>query len=191
MFKNCLFVVGCSISLISASVFAQSNSSAERSGYYAEAAYVLADSKDTSSNNAGSWKPTLARITVGKEISENWAVEGFITQGINSDTLTYDGLDYKIKLNSGYGIAVRPFIKATDEIELYGRIGWLKYKQTVTVDSASYSADSTFSVYMWSLGVAYKITDNISAIIDYSKLQQKEETSADVSLTAIGLRYRF
>ena len=82
-----------------------------------------------------------------------------------------------MKLNSGYGIAVRPFIKATDEIELYGRVGWLQYKQTFSVDSASYSVDDTFNLYLWSLGLAYKITDNLSAVIDYTKMQQKEETS--------------
>ena len=192
MFKNCLIVVGCSISLISATAFAQSNeTSAERSGYYVDASYILVTAKDTSTYDMGTWKPTLARITLGKEVNEHLAIEGFIAQGINSDTQTYDGYDYKRKVNNSYGIAVRPFIKATDAIELYGRVGWLKYKQTDAVDSVSYSADATFSVYMWSLGVAYKITDNISAIIDYSKLQQKVETYADTSFTAVGVRYRF
>ena len=169
MFKNCLIVVGCSISLISASAFAQSNSSAEHNGYYVDIAYTFISANDTSSLSMGTWKPTLARITAGKEVTENLAIEGIITQGINSDTQTYGGYDYKMKLNSGYGIAVRPFIKATDEIELYGRVGWLQYKQTFSVDSASYSVDDTFNLYLWSLGLAYKITDNLSAVIDYTK----------------------
>jgi opacity protein-like surface antigen len=189
MFKNCLFVVGCSISLISASAFAQSISSAEHNGYYVDAAYALVDVKDTSTYNLGTWKPTLARIAIGKEVTENLAIEGFITQGINSDTVTLSGSDLKLKLNSGYGIAARPFIKATDEIELYGRIGWLQHKNTSSIASISY--DYTFNQYFWSIGAAYKITDNLSAVIDYSKLQNKEEIDADISFTAIGLRYRF
>jgi len=189
MFKNCLIIGVCSFSLFSAKAFAQIKSSTEHNGYYVDIAYTLVDSKDTSSFNMGTWKPTLARITAGKEVAENLAVEGIITQGINSDSVTYDSNDYKLKLNSGYGIAVRPFMKATDEIELYGRVGWLQYKQTISVNSTSY--DDTFNLYFWSLGLAYKITDNLSAVFDYTKMQQKEKTSADTSLTAIGFRYRF
>ena len=182
MLKNCLVVVGCSISLISASAFAENKEAKEeRSGYYAEAAYVLTDSKETSSGIK--WKPALARITFGKEVSENWAVEGFITQGINS--VTVDG--NKAKQNSGYGIAVRPFIKVTDEIELYGRVGWVRYKETYYAASLEW----TYGLYFWSIGAAYKITDNLSAIIDYSKLQNKAEYDLETSNTAVGVRYRF
>ena len=183
MLKNCLIVVGCSISLISASAFAENKAAKEeRSGYYAEAAYVLTDSKDTFTGYI--WKPALARITFGKEVSENWAVEGFITQGINSVTVN-DGS--KVKQNSGYGIAVRPFIKVIDEIELYGRVGWVRYKET----NYGTSLEWTYGLYFCSIGAAYKITDNLSATIDYSKLQNKAEYFLEASNTAVGVRYRF
>ena len=185
MLKNCLVVVGCSISLISASAFAENKAAKEeRSGYYAEAAYVLTDSKDTTPEFNGTiWKPSLARITFGKEVSENWAVEGFITQGINSVTV----VGSKVKQNSGYGIAVRPFIKVTDEIELYGRVGWVRYKETYYGTSLEW----TYGLYFWSIGAAYKITDNLSATIDYSKLQNKAEYFLEASNTAVGVRYNF
>ena len=150
---------------------------------------MLLTVKDTSSSDMGTWRPTLARITAGKEVTENLAIEGFITQGINSDTVTYNSNDIKIKTDFSYGIAVRPFMKATDDLEIYGRVGWMQNKGNSSIAAASYSEDFKWNQYFWSLGVAYKITANLSAIIDYSKLQQIEDT--DESYTAIGVRYNF
>ena len=96
---------------------------AENNGYYAEAAYGLVSIEDTSDSNMGTWKPTLARITVGKNVAENWAIEGIITQGLSSDTVTVSTVDVKLESKTSYGIAVRPFYKVTDSLEIFGRIG--------------------------------------------------------------------
>lgn len=58
-----------------------------------------------------------------------------------------------------------------------------------SIEAKTYSNDITLNQYFWSLGAAYKITESFSAIIDFTRLQQKEET--DISFTAIGLRYKF
>lgn len=61
-------------SLVSVSALAQSN------GFYSEAAYSSMTAKDTSSNNVGTFKPSGVRLTLGKVIAENIAVEGFLVE---------------------------------------------------------------------------------------------------------------
>ena len=78
-------------------------------------------------------------------------------------------------------------MKATNDLEIYGRIGWLQNKGNEFV--ASISEDFTLNQYFGSLGAAYKITDNLSVIIDFTRLQQKVETA--FSYTAVGVRYNF
>lgn len=136
----------------------------------------------------GTWKPTLARITVGKNIAENWAIEGIITQGISSDTITISDGDLKLESKTSYGFAVRPFYKATDSLEIFGRIGWIKNNFTSTQTS---STNYSYNQYFWSLGGAYKITDNTSITLDYSKFQNYSDLDANVTMTAIGVRYSF
>ena len=162
---------------------------AENNGYYVEAAYGLVNIEDTSDSNMGTWKPTLARITVGNNIAENWAIEGIITQGLSSDTVTVlSTVDVKLESKTSYGIAVRPFYKATDSLEIFGRIGWIKNNFTGTSTS---STNYTYNQYFWSVGSAYKITDNTSITLDYSKFQNYADLDANVTMTAIGVRYSF
>jgi len=188
--KKISIAITCFLGAVCSTAFAENKAAKEeRSGYYVDAAYTLVAIEDTSSSNLGTWKPTMGRITFGKEISENWAVEGFITQGINSDTLTISGVDFKVKGNTSYGVAIRPFLKATNDLEIYGRVGWIQNKFTLSADALSTSEDYTWNQYLWSLGVAYKISDNFSAIIDYTKFTKKED--ANTTSTAVGVRYNF
>jgi predicted porin len=80
-------------------------------------------------------------------------------------------------------------MNATNEVEIYGRIGWMQNNINGSIEAKTYSNDITLNQYFWWLGAAYKITESFSAIIDFTRLQQKEET--DISFTAIGLRYKF
>ena len=86
------------LALASTSVYADKN------GYYVESAYEKRNSEDTSSNNIGTWKFTAAKLTFGKIISEHWAIEGFLTQGLTSDKK--DRLEGLIKVSSWQAFSI-------------------------------------------------------------------------------------
>jgi len=170
-----------SFTLISASAFAQSN------GLYGEVAYGATNIKDTSSYNLGTWKPAVARFTLGKVIVDNVAVEGFLTQGISKSSVTYSGYNFQIALNTSYGVALRPFYKLNDDFEVFGRVGKYVNKYTATISTTSSSG--TYYNNIYSIGTAYKINNSFNLILDYTKFNNKGD--ADVSMTAVGLRYNF
>ena len=54
---------------------------------YGDVAYGMVTLKDTSAeNNSGTFKTTAGRFTLGTVVTNNVAVEGFITQGLAGDS---------------------------------------------------------------------------------------------------------
>jgi hypothetical protein len=159
---------------------------------YGEAAYAVVTAKDTSAtNNVGTFNPTAGRFTLGTVVRENLAVEGFLMQGLSGDSKRVLGTNVEVKLNTGYGVAVRPFVNLSNEIELFGRVGTVRNEVEVAASaygrSMSTSSKSTNTLY--GAGVAYKINKDFSAVVDYTKLSNKDDT--DASILAIGLRFNF
>lgn len=174
--------------------FASSTSAVAQSSsnIYGEAAYAVVTAKDTSAtNNVGTFKPTLARFALGTVVRENLAVEGFLMQGLSNDSKKIMGANVDVKTNTGYGIAVRPFVKLSDEIELFGRVGSVRNEIAVTVSAngSSMSTTSKSTNTLYGAGVAFKINKDSSAFVDYTKLSNKDDT--DASILAVGLRFNF
>jgi hypothetical protein len=159
---------------------------------YGEVAYGMVSVKDTSAtNNVGTFKPTLGRFTLGTAVAENVAIEGFLTQGLSSDSHAFMGANVEIKTKTGYGVAVRPFVNLSNEVELFGRVGSVRneIEGTVSANGRSMSTASKSTNSMYGVGIAYKISPDMSAVVDYTKLQNKDDT--ETSLVAIGLRFKF
>lgn len=158
---------------------------------YGEVAYGLLTAKDTSTESVGSFKPTLARFTLGTVVTDNVAIEGSITQGISSDSTVAGATNIDVKTKTGYAVAIRPFVNLTNDIELFGRVGTSRNKLGVTASQGNQSQnfDMKTTNTFYGVGVAYKINNNLNAVVDYTKFANKEDT--DLSLVAIGLRYNF
>jgi outer membrane autotransporter protein len=152
--------------------------------------------EDTSTkDNIGTNKLTLGRFTLGTVVMDNVAVEGFIQQGLSDSTKALNtNTNVQIELKSGYGFAVRPFLNLSNETELFGRIGSVRQESEFKATSisngkvlATESNKATNTLY--GVGIAYKISDDMKAVIDYTKLNNKD--NSDVSMISIGLRYNF
>ena len=170
-------------------VFAQSTSN-----LYGEVAYTTVTIKDVSQYNLGTYKPTAARFTLGTIVRDNVAVEGFVLQGMSdsSNAVNVNGVtNINVKLKTSYGVAVRPFVNLTKDMELFGRIGSMRVMNDVTLSGGGSSqTDSQKTTYLvHGFGVSYKLNDSLKATIDYTKLPTKED--AQSSIVAVGLRYAF
>ena len=167
--------------LISATALAQSN------GLYGEVAYGAVTVKDTSSSQVGTFKPTLARFTLGKVVANNIAVEGFVTEGLAKGSVTYSTINIDVDLKTSYGLALRPFYKVNEDFEVFGRVG--KYVNKFNVTASSTTESDKYYHTLYSIGTAYKINNSFNATLDYTKFNNKGD--ADISLIGIGLRYNF
>jgi Outer membrane protein beta-barrel domain len=187
MKKTAFALLAVVTAITTTSAFAQSTGN-----LYGEVAYGMASLKDTSAEDKGTFKPSVARFTLGTVVVDNLAVEGYLVQGLSSDSKKQtDGTNVTIKFKSGYGVALRPFVKATEDLELYARIGTSRNKSdwSATNGGTTESGSDTVTQSFYGLGAAYKIDKNWSAVVDYSKFAKKLDT--DSSMVAIGARYNF
>jgi len=181
-----LFALAAVAAACSTTVMAQS-----AGNLYGEAAYAMVTAKDTSTDNLGSFKPTLGRFTLGTVVTNNVAVEGFVTQGLSSDSKVITGANVEVKAKTGYGVAVRPFVNLSNEVELFGRVGSIRneVEATATAGGGSQTSSTKSTHTLYGVGVAYKIDKNMTAVIDYTKLSNKDDT--ETSMVAIGVRFNF
>lgn len=160
--------------------------------WYGEASYQMTTLTDKSSDDLGKFKTNGISLGLGNVVMNNVAIEGFYNLSSSTATNTYTGpATIGIKQKAGYGIALRPFINVTNDIELFGRIGRahgeseFAYKDATTTDSGTNKQTNNF----YGVGVAYKVSKEISVVADYKKLSGV--TDASVSVTSFGLRYNF
>ena len=167
--------------LISTTALAQSD------GLYGEVAYGIITIKDTSSYKLGTWKPSVARFTLGKVVAENIAVEGFVVQGLAKSSVTYSNVNIELAVQTSYGLALRPFYKVNEDFEVFGRVG--KYVNKAKVTASGTTDSNTYYNNIYSIGTAYKINKSYNATLDYTKFNNKGD--ADASTIGVGLRYNF
>lgn len=185
--KSALSVIAVASLFVSASAFAQKNGDV-----YGEFSYARATMKDESTNNLGTFKPSAGRFTLGTVVSNNIALEGFVQQGLSASSHAVGNNNIELKLKTGYGLAVRPFINVTDSIELYGRIGSVRngYSATVTASNGASASESDKTTNtMYGGGLAYKLNNKAALVFDYSKLNKKDDTA--VSIVSVGVRFGF
>lgn len=175
-------LVALAITALSTSAMAQSVNQ-----YYGEAMYDTVTIKDkSSSNNLGSVKPTVARLTVGKVVIDNVAIEASYMVGLDSDTWT-DYASVSTKVKDAYSIAVRPFINVTPDLELFGRIG--KSRSSVEATAAGTTISSKANDTIYGLGLAYSVTKDVKAVVDYTMSPVNDDSK--VTRMGFGVRVNF
>lgn len=185
--KTLLTVIATTSLLVSANALAQ-----KKGDVYGEVAYVTTSIKDESSSNLGTFKPSAGRLTLGSVVAENIAVEGLIQHGLSASSHMVGTANIELKLKTGYGLAVRPFMNLNDKVEVYGRLGSVRSGNGATAtlsNGTSVSTSDRVTNTMYGGGLVYKVSDKVAAVLDYTKLNKKDDTA--VSMVAVGLRFGF
>ena len=153
---------------------------------YGEAMYEVISVKDTSGDEMGTGKPKAVRLNVGTVVMDNLAIEGNYTIGAGSSSYS-NKPSVSMKVKNGYGTALRPFVNVTPDLELFGRIGKVRSKTEWQAGSDSGSDTSTDTIY--GLGVAYTVTKDVRAVLDYNKTPEKN--GSKTSMMGVGVRFNF
>jgi opacity protein-like surface antigen len=152
---------------------------------YGEAMYDVISVKDVS-EEMGTVKPKAVRLNAGMVVIDNLAIEGNFVMGTGSASYS-DASDVSVKVKNGYGIALRPFVNLTKDLELFGRIGKSRTKTEWQAGNDSGSDTTTDTVY--GLGLAYAVTKDVRAVVDYTKSPEKD--GSKVSRMGVGVRFNF
>lgn len=126
--------------------------------YYGEVGYTTIHIKND--NNGFSITPKLARLTVGKELDKNLAVEGTYAFTTSKDSGVVNGVTYTGK-KSVYGAYLKPKMEVTKGVEAFARIGASHTKYEDESGSLSKTKVS------YGVGLRAQFTKDVYGQVDY------------------------
>ena len=134
--------------------------------------------------------PKALRAIIGREISENVAIEGLLGLGVGGGGLKVDGVkvpDSDLKFKSILGVYLKGKVNVTNGLDVFARAGLSRVEATVTVGSAKASGrDSDFS---YGLGVSYALNKVTSLTFDYMNFMDK--SGGKMTGFTMGVGYKF
>jgi hypothetical protein len=119
-------------------------------------------------------RPKLARITIGMDINENWALEGMAGTTVNKDE--------EVTATMG-GVFLKPHTPVAEDVELFGRIGFNRAL-------LGGSAGGAVSNVAYGFGMQMQLTKDYYGQIDYMMYGRgpNSESTRGLSL-ALGVRF--
>jgi Outer membrane protein beta-barrel domain len=163
--------------LAASTVSAQSMSN---QGYYGEVGYTALNMKND--NNGFSIRPKLARLTVGKELDKNLAVEGTYAFTASKDSSVVGGVTYTGK-ESFYGAYLKPKMEVAKDVEAFARIGALHTKYEDESGSLSKTKVS------YGVGVQAQFTKDVYGQVDYMSYYKQDGITAKGFTVSVGTRF--
>ena len=140
------------------------------------------------------FSPMYTRLLAGKNINEHFGIEGLIGTSIASEKKTIGYVESTANFPLIYGLYAKAFANPTEELEVFGRIGYgglsrkFDFKSTVSSNSASLS--DTGSNYSFGIGAKYAVNKTTSLSVDYMQYYPSKN-SVELSGVTVGLSYNF
>lgn len=120
---------------------------------------------------------------LGYLINDNFAVEGRLAFGVKDDTVNMYGYHVKVKLDNYVGIYAVPQVPLSDNISLYGLLGWNKVKVKASyMGSSDSGSDSSLA---FGAGIKMPVADNANLYLEYAKL------ASDTKSLTFGVNFKF
>jgi len=89
--------------------------------------------------------------------------------GFNSSSgnLTLSGITNTLKVNYIYGLYGKALTNLTSDIEVFGRLGWAGFNETMSYSDGSASLEQTGSGLSYGVGAKFKVSKNMNLNLDY------------------------
>ena len=141
-----------------------------------------------------SFSPMYTRLLAGKNINEHFGVEGLIGTSIASEKKTYKDIEYTNSVPLIYGLYAKVFANPTEELEVFGRIGYggisTKFDVKSIDGSEKVSISDTSSNYSYGIGAKYAVNKTTSLSVDYMQYYPSKN-SIQIGGVTVGLSYNF
>jgi opacity protein-like surface antigen len=135
-------------------------------------------------------KPWTFSGFVGYQINPYLAVEGYLGLGAGHAITTENGINYgeKFKVDSSYGIFVKPRFAISNDMELFARLGYLQNKfSDSNIDRVSFKeAQSSVAI---GVGANYYLDNRTYLTGSYMSYYKKDGLS--VNGFSVGVGYKF
>lgn len=124
---------------------------------------------------------------LGYKFHPNISGEVFLAGGLDTEYVNYGGTRIGSEVKNSYGIFVKPHMMLTDQVELFGRLGYLESELEVSVPGGS-ATDSDGS-FAYGAGVNYHFTDRFYGQFAYTSFYDKDEDTAQGYTLAVGMKF--
>ena len=131
--------------------------------------------------------PVTARVTLGKNINDNLAVEGIYFATASKDSLMFNNVNIDIGI-SGYGAYLKPKFEVSKGTEVFARVGYTGVKYTASAGNVSVTG-STVNSLSYGVGIQTEINSDWYAQADYMMLSKKDGTTAKGIGVSVGYRF--
>lgn len=176
--------------IASASTMAIAQTTAPRAGttsnVYGELGYSSITLEDTQLPGYSSDNDTVTAF-VGYQFHPNVSGELFLAGGTGTEVVNYSGVPLGSKIDSAYGLFLKPSTMLGEQFEVFGRAGFVRTDLTLSVPGGSASDSDTSFAY--GAGANWHFTDRVYGQLAYTYLYDRGTTTADGYTLALGMRF--
>ncbi len=127
------------------------------------------------------------RVIVGADLAPNLALEGMAAFGTSEGSLAISGVLVKGKVDTMYGVYLKPKTKISDAIEVFGRVGFASAKATFTAPGFAYTTSG--NDFSYGVGANFNVAKNASVGLDYMSYYNKTGVSVNGMTINIGFKF--
>lgn len=159
--------------------------------------YLQTSIKDESSNNLGTFKPTVLGLGLAYVVLDNVALEANVFNGTSDASLASRLGSVTVQVKNGYSLGVRPFMVFNESWGGYAKLGRQYGTQTLTQPKlvnrtvVTTPIDSSYAHTIYGLGVAYNIDRQWGVSTEYMWSKKGESENSKNASLGVGLRYKF
>ena len=159
--------------------------------------YLQTSIKDESSNNLGTFKPTVLGLGLAYVVLDNVALEANVFNGTSDSSLASRLGSVTIQVKNGYSLGVRPFMAFNESWGGYAKLGRQYGTQTLTQPKlvnrtvVTTPIDSSYAHTVYGLGVAYNIDRQWGVSTEYMWSKKGQSENSKNASLGVGLRYKF
>lgn len=178
------------VASLALSAQAQDRSPQDSSPWFAEVGYSAMSFTNKSETDGSKMKsnPGALTLAVGYRFHPNVAVEGLLGVGVTKGKTKWAGVDEGSRAKVDvYGIYVRPTFPINEQVELFGRLGYLQAKVSET-NGAERASDSG-GRFSYGLGVNYNVSKTAYLQATWTQGIYKKKDEPNLKGSAIGFAY--
>ena len=159
--------------------------------------YLQTSIKDESSNNLGTFKPTVIGLGLAYVVLDNIALEANAFNGTSDSSLESRLGSVTVQVKNGYSLGIRPFMAFNESWGGYAKLGRQYGTQTLTQPKlvnrtvVTTPIDSSYAHTVYGLGVAYNIDRQWGVSTEYIWSKKGESENSKNASLGVGLRYKF
>ena len=110
--------------------------------------------------------PSYLRFIAGKN-EGNFGYEGMLSFNTGTGSVAVSGVTNTLKVNYMYGIYGKALTHLSSDLEVFGRLGWAGFSETMSYSNGNASLDQTGSGLSYGAGVKYKVSKDMNLNLDY------------------------